>query len=154
MTAREWLEGVRAAQLAVTAAREAHDAALERMQPHGSGGGGSHGSGGHGPMDSMPALIDREADYYRLVLDARRLALDATDVLYGRGGTDGGLSAILGERYADALYLRYVEALDWRGVCERMGYGTDGKYPMALARRAMAEIDARGRAACRDWGRP
>ena len=104
-------------------------------------------------MDSMPALIDREADYYRLVLDARRLAMDATDVLYGRGTNDGGLSAILGERYADALYLRYVEALDWRGVCERMGYGTDGKYPMALARRAMAEIDARGRAACRDWGR-
>ncbi len=151
MTAREWLEGVRAAQLAVTAAREAHDAALERMQPRGGMGGGSHGSGGHGPMDSMPALIDREADYYRLVLDARRLALDATDVLYGRCGVNGGIAGILGERYADAVYLRYVEALDWREVCGRMGYGTDGKYPQSLARRAVAEIDSRGLAACRSF---
>lgn len=109
MGARAWLDGVRAASIAL-GSMEAELAGLyEPGSPDGCGvESGSTGDGG------IFSRMLRACELRRRCETAEAIVSRALRVIEGvRSG--------MGERYADVLDMRYVDAMPWDEVAERLG---------------------------------
>lgn len=146
MTAEEYFCGVLSIVRSVKAATIALDAAREKASyPSAKSGDGRGGSSGpHDPMRAIDAIIDREHALDELKHSCEEETKRAGAVLYGADGS-GGLAAALGERYADALYMRYIADVPVSGkdsIADVMHCSPSWVYE--LCRRAFKEIDRMG----------
>lgn len=102
-------------------------AALERLSSRRVGGSspiaGARGSGGDvNRTAASDAYMDYEGRVRDRMREDERLLELASAIAYGRGRA-GGVAAILGGAYADALYWRYVAAETWERVAEMCHVG-------------------------------
>lgn len=114
--AREFFEGVRAAQRLIDGALARLSAMRERegarSQSYGTVGGGRACGDG---MRAVDARLDYEARV-RAEIDGFR-----AEVERGRRVCAGVRAANPGLRWADALELRYISCLPWRQVADALG---------------------------------
>lgn len=98
-----------------------------------------------GPADAMRAT-DRRMDYEARC--RRRLEEDyelidvACDVIYGSDQSMGGVGAVLGSAYADALWWRYCAGATWPEVAD--GCGMSERWCRDAVGVAMDVIDSYG----------
>lgn len=109
MDAREWFDDVRRAAIALGPA----EAELAALYGPGSpaGVGVRSGSAGDGGMLAKAMSASRLRDE---VAELEHVVGAALKVV-------AGVRAGMGERYADALELRYIDAMPWDEVAERIG---------------------------------
>ena len=101
---------------------------------------------GHRQLDytrpnGVDELLDAERSVSERGLEVSSMKGEAMRVLFGPMSR-AGVAKMLGRKYANVLYLRYVEALPWTDVAEELGWTTG--WCMALANRALAWIDEVG----------
>ena len=140
--AREFFEGVRAAQRLIDGALARLSAMRERegarSQSYGAVGGGRACGDG---MRAVDARLDYEASV-REEMDGFR-----AEVERGRRVCAGVRAANPGQRWADALELRYVCCLGWRQVADAMDVSeSQAKADVAAA---LDWVDSVGVAAAR-----
>lgn len=109
-----------------------------RAQSYGPRGRG----GSHDPMAATDARMDYEERYRRRVEEDYRLIDEACDVIYGADQSTGGVGAILGAPYADALWWRYCAAATWPEVAE--GAGMSERWCRDAVGVAMDVVDSYG----------
>lgn len=102
--------------------------------------GGSSGTGD--AMRATDARIDFESRIERRRDEDYRLIDAACSVIYGADQSTGGVGAILGAAYADALWWRFCAAATWPEVAE--GAGMSERWCKDAVRVAMDVIDSYG----------
>lgn len=144
-SSRDFFEAVRCA---AAEARRAEQQIERLSSAEGPRGGGMSAVGGSRRDPNGMGATDARIDYERRMqcrIEAdRRLVSMACDLAYGRDG-GGGVSALLGTEYADALWWRYCSAASWARAGEALCVS-----PSTARRRcevAMDTIDAKGEAA-------
>ena len=109
MGARAWLDGVRAASIALESMEAEMAGLYEPGSPDGVGvESGSTGDGGMFSRMLRACELRRRCETAEAIV-GRALRLIA------------GVRAGMGERYADVLDMRYIDAMPWDEVAQRMG---------------------------------
>ena len=81
-------------------------------------GGGTDPTG----MARVDARIDYEGRMRRRVEEDYELIDLGTQLIYGRESGKGGVDALLGSQYADAMWWRFCAAESWPVVAGQVGY--------------------------------
>lgn len=77
-------------------------------------------SGGTGDsIDAINRRIEFQSRLTRRIDEASMMLDEATALLYGEDD-HGGLAKLKGNRYADVLFMAYLQAMPWREVAEVM----------------------------------
>lgn len=143
MRAREYFEGVRAAQSAVGRRLAAIERMREREQVRAQRYSVSvHGGGMHDAMAATDARVDAEG------AAMRELGALLDEVARGREVCRGVRAANPAQRWGDALELRYCEDLPWRQVAASLDVSE--RQAMADVSCALDWVDLVGVAAARD----
>lgn len=77
------------------------------------------GGGDHDAMAVTDARIDFEATLSERIGKDRAIVDDALEVLYGKDG-HGGIAKLKGNRFADAVCMRYLQLEKWTDIAEVM----------------------------------
>lgn len=119
MDAKEYFERIRDEVASIEHAKEmlARLKAREgaKAQSYSTGGGG----GGSDPMDAINGRIDFEGRLERRIADIQAEVDEACVLLYGADNR-GGLAKLKGNRYADALCMAYLQAMQWDEIADVM----------------------------------
>lgn len=106
----------------------------------------TYGPRGRGGVRDAMAATDARMDFeerYRRRLDEDYELIDrACDVIYGADQSTGGVGAILGAAYADALWWRFCAAATWPDVAE--GTGMSVRWCKDAVGVAMDVVDSYG----------
>lgn len=119
MDAKEYFESIRDEVASIDHAKEmlARLKAREgaKAQSYSAGGGG----GSSDPMDAINSRIDFEGRLERRIADSQAEVDEACVLLYGADNR-GGLAKLKGNRYADALCMAYLQAMQWDEIADVM----------------------------------
>lgn len=142
MSARDFFESVRSAAIDADSitrrirAMESREGV--RAQTYGPRGRG----GVRDAMAATDARLDFESRIERRREEDYRLIDAACSVIYGADQSTGGVGAILGAAYADALWWRFCAAATWPEVAE--GAGMSERWCKDAVGVAMDVIDSYG----------
>lgn len=143
MRACEWFVQVRSAVLRYEAerdrVREAQAALTLKAQTYTEGRAAGYQQG-----DGIDALLDAKDRLDAMGREVDAMVGEVRHVLYGTRGRSG-VAKLKGQRYADALWLRYANAMTWAEVAGEMGAGK--RWCQMLCKAALDYIDRVGWAA-------
>ncbi|MGN9233696.1 hypothetical protein ACTM8Z_00095 [Atopobiaceae bacterium HCP3S3_D6] len=141
-SAHDFFEAVREASRDAERTRRA----VSRMESREGVRAQSYGPRGRGGTRDAMAATDERMDYEercRARVEADYALIDAAcDVIYGRDQRTGGVGALLGAAYADALWWRYCAAATWPEVAA--GTGMSERWCRDAVRAATDVADAYG----------
>ncbi len=107
-----------------------------------------YGVGGVGDaMDAINRRIEMQERLKERIKETSTVLDEATAILYGANG-HGGLAKLKGNRYADVLYMAYLQAMPWKEVADVMC--CTPKWCCELSAAAFRYIDKKGIAIVRD----
>ena len=107
------------------------------LEPHGRNGGNAD------PMRATDSRMDKEAAFERRERENCRLIDLASALVYGEWYDGrGGIDALLGTLYADALYWDYLAGTNLAGAAHALGISTS--YVRILCAVAFDALDAYG----------
>lgn len=141
-SAREFFQAARDASVDASRTREM----LERMERAEGLRGQAYGprvsSGAADAMGRTDARIDFEGAARERIREDDELVAQASTAIMGREPGRGGVAALLGAAYADAMWHRFVLAEPWSLVAERVGMSE--RWCRDACDVAMDLVDARG----------
>lgn len=141
-SARDFFEAVRDASMDAERTRRTIRRMESREGLHAQSYGPRPRGGTHDTMARTDERMDYEERCRRRVDEDYELIDEACDVIYGADQSTGGVGALLGPAYADALWWRYCAAATWREVAA--GVGMSERWCVGAVKAALDMVDSYG----------